>query len=105
MTVEQIELRKILTQMLADNGINRETLKDLVKEIIEEKVDKSINTIIAQTSTIGTDNAIKGKIDQYIDNEIANVVKVVIRERVNNIFNRIAFDVNVVDARTNFSEK
>lgn len=105
MTVDQIELRKILTQMLADNGINRETLKDLVKEIIEEKVDKSINTIIAQTSTIGTDNAIKSKIDQYIDNEIANVVKVVIRERVNNIFSRIAFDVNVVDARTNFSEK
>ena len=59
MTVEQIELRKILTQMLADNGINRETLKDLVKEIIEEKVDKSLNTIIAQTSTIGTDKAIK----------------------------------------------
>ena len=28
MTVEQIELRKILTQMLADNGINRETIKD-----------------------------------------------------------------------------
>lgn len=27
MTVEQIELRKILTQMLADNGINRETIK------------------------------------------------------------------------------
>ena len=105
MTVEQIELRKILTQMLADNGINRETLKDLVKEIIEEKVDKSINTIIAQTSTIGIDKAIKNKIDQYIDNEIANVVKVVIRERVNNIFSRIAFDVNVVDARTNFSEK
>ena len=25
MTVEQIELRKILSQMLADNGINRET--------------------------------------------------------------------------------
>ena len=26
MTIEQIELRKMLTQMLADNGINRETI-------------------------------------------------------------------------------
>lgn len=33
MTIEQIELRKILSQMLADNGINRETLKEMVNEI------------------------------------------------------------------------
>ncbi len=35
MTVEQIELRKILTQMLADNGINRETIVDFVKGIVD----------------------------------------------------------------------
>lgn len=50
MTIEEIELRKILTQMLADVGINRETLKDFVREIIEDKVEKSIDTIVAQTS-------------------------------------------------------
>lgn len=38
MTVEQIELRKILTQMLADNGINRETIKGFVEEIVSEKL-------------------------------------------------------------------
>ena len=43
MTVEEIELRKILTQMLADAGINRETLKDLVYQILDEKIDKAIN--------------------------------------------------------------
>lgn len=37
MTVEQVELRKILTQMLADNGINRETIKDFVGEIVSER--------------------------------------------------------------------
>lgn len=35
MTIEQIELRKMLAQMLADNGINRETIVDFVKEIVE----------------------------------------------------------------------
>ena len=46
MTVEQIELRKILTQMLADNRINRETIKGFVEEIVSEKVDRAIDRII-----------------------------------------------------------
>lgn len=43
MTVEQIELRKILSQMLADNGINRETLKEMVNEVLEEKVERAVS--------------------------------------------------------------
>lgn len=50
MTVEQIELRKILTQMLADNGINRETIKGFVEEIVSEKVDRAIYRIIHETN-------------------------------------------------------
>lgn len=50
MTVEQIELRKILTQMLADNGINRETIKGFVEEIVSEKVDRAIDRIIHGTN-------------------------------------------------------
>lgn len=42
MTVEQIELRKILSQMLADNSINRDTIGDIVKEIVNEKTEKVI---------------------------------------------------------------
>ena len=50
MTVEQIELRKNLTQMLADNGINRETIKGFVEEIVSEKVDRAIDRIIHETN-------------------------------------------------------
>lgn len=50
MTVEQIDLRKILTQMLADNGINRETIKGFVEEIVSEKVDRAIDRIIHETN-------------------------------------------------------
>lgn len=50
MTVEQIELRKILNQMLADNGINRETIKGFVEEIVSEKVDRAIDRIIHETN-------------------------------------------------------
>lgn len=50
MTVEQIELRKILTQMLADNGINRETIRGFVEETVSEKVDRAIDRIIHETN-------------------------------------------------------
>lgn len=50
MTVEQIKLRKILTKMLADNGINRETIKGFVEEIVSEKVDRAIDRIIHETN-------------------------------------------------------
>lgn len=46
MTVEQIELRKILTQMLADNGIDRSTLPGIVKEALEEKITKRREVVV-----------------------------------------------------------
>lgn len=46
MTIEQIELRKILTQMLADNGINRETIVPFVQEIVNEKVEKAVERVM-----------------------------------------------------------
>lgn len=53
MTIEQIELRKMLAQMLADNGINRETIVDFVKEIVEEKVEKAIYRTVHEVDIDG----------------------------------------------------
>lgn len=108
MTVEQIELRKILTQMLADNGINRETIKDFVKEIINEKIEKSIDTIVAQTSGVDLDKKTAYRIDRYIDNEISSVVRQCVREQVRDTFSRVSVQVNFKDAdgktkRSNFT--
>lgn len=76
MTVEQIELRKILSQMLADNGINRETLKDLVNDVLEEKVEKAIRQVISESNVTGIVN---GKVDKIsrrvIEDEVTNKVR------------------------------
>lgn len=76
MTVEQIELRKILSQMLADNGINRETLKDLVNDVLEEKVEKAIRKVISESNVTGIVN---GKVDKIsrrvIEDEVTNKVR------------------------------
>ena len=49
MTIEHLELRKILTQMLADNGITRETIRKVVTDIIDEKVEKAVKEAIHNT--------------------------------------------------------
>ena len=72
MTVEQIELRKILTQMLADNGINRETIKGFVEEIVSEKVDRAIDRIIHETNM---DSLIARKVQDTIRTTISDEVR------------------------------
>lgn len=72
MTVEQIELRKILTQMLADNGINRETIKGFVEEIVSEKVDRAIDRIIHETNM---DSIIARQVQDTIRTTISDEVR------------------------------
>lgn len=72
MTVEQIELRKILTQMLADNGINRETIKGFVEEIVSEKVDRAIDRIIHETNM---DSLIAKQVQDTIRTTISDEVR------------------------------
>lgn len=76
MTVEQIELRKILSQMLADNDINQITLRDMVKEVLNEKVEKAVRQVINESNVSGIVN---GKIDKIsrrvIEDEVTNKVR------------------------------
>ena len=76
MTVEQIELRKILSQMLADNGINRESLKGMVNEVLNEKIEKAVRQVINESNVTGIVN---GKVDRIsrrvIEDEVTNKVR------------------------------
>lgn len=71
MTVEQIELRRILTQMLADNGINRETILDFVKDIVDEKVEKAVNQMVHEKDM---DSLIYSKTNKIVDRTIRDEV-------------------------------
>lgn len=76
MTIEQIELRKILTQMLADNGINRETIVDFVKGVIDEKVEKAINQAVHETNIDGMVNSrVKELTTSAVRDEVARKVR------------------------------
>ena len=84
MTVEQIELRKILTQMLADNGINRETIKGFVEEIVSEKVDRAIDRIIHETN-----------MDSLIARQVQDTVRTTISDEVRWNVRRVLGSVSI----------
>lgn len=84
MKTEQIELRKILTQMLADNGINRETIVPFVKEIISEKVEKAVSRIINETN-----------LDSMVYQIIQSEIKFDVRNAVENKITRCFSNINV----------
>lgn len=87
MTVEQIELRKILSQMLADNGINRETLKDMVNEILEEKVEKAVNQVLKEGN-------IKGIVEGKIDNVSRRVIQREVESKVRRVLDCTSLSIN-----------
>lgn len=87
MTVEQIELRKILTQMLADNGINRDTILPFVKDIISEKTDKAAKQIAAETN-------LDKMVQDIIKREIGEAVRSEVRDMVRQCFSSISVSIN-----------
>lgn len=97
MTVEKIEIRKILNQMLADNGINRETIKDIIKDCIDERVDKALKHLEDKSDGdfANMDGRIQRAIDKFVKQEIEKQTKEVIRQKVNSIFSTIFVDVQL----------
>lgn len=97
MTVEQIELRKILNQMLADNGINRETIKDFIKECIDERVDKALKHLENKSDGdfANIDGRIQGAIDKFVKQELEKQARDVIRQKVNTLFSTVFVDVQL----------
>lgn len=95
MTVEQIELRKILTQMLADNGINRETVVDFVKQIVDEKVDRAVDRMIHEKD-----------MDSLIISHVKNSISRAIRDEVSDKVRRTLGSVSIsIECHERIKEK
>lgn len=88
MTVEQIELRKLLTQMLADNGINRETILPFVKEAIGEKVQTAAKRLAEETN-------LDEMVRRVIRQEIADAIRSEVRSKVRECFSSISVSIDM----------
>lgn len=88
MTELQIELRKIISQMLADEGINQTTLREMVEKVIEEKVDKAIYTYLNQSNT-------EKLIYKKLEDEISSCMRMELRNKINHCFSNIDVQINL----------
>lgn len=59
MNIEQIAIRQEIRQMLNEAGINKNTLKDMVKEVLQEEVSKACKQAVNESDV---DRAIARKI-------------------------------------------
>ena len=88
MTIEQIEVRRLISQMLADNGINRETIMPFVKEVINEKVDVAAKRIAEETNLFDM-------VKNIIRQEIAEAVRAEVRTKVRECFSSISVSIDM----------
>ena len=83
--------------MLADNGINRETIKDIIKDCIDERVDKALKHLENKSDGdfANMDGRIQGAIDKFVRQEIERQAREVIRQKVGYFFNHITVNVEL----------
>lgn len=92
MTVEQIAIRQEIRQLLGEAGINKNTMKDLVKEVIDEELTKAVKQVMHEMDLESKiQRAARVDIEEKIKRELQNAI----RERVNNIFNRMYLSIDI----------
>ena len=95
MTVEQIALRQEVRQLLNEAGINRNTLQDIVREVINEELTKAVRQVMQEMNLTGVINqATNGNIQKVVREEI----KMAIDKRVNGYFNKINVSVDILNS-------
>ena len=95
MTAEQIALRQEVRQLLNEAGINKNTLKDIVKDVIEEELTKAVKQVMQEMNLIGAINqATSGNIQKLVREELRNAINT----RVNGYFNKINVSVDILNS-------
>ena len=65
LSLTQIELRKVISQELADAGINRNTLVDMVNKAVDDKVQKKVDELF-NSSKDGIENRIQNIVSRTL---------------------------------------
>ena len=80
LSLTQTELRKVISQELADAGINRQTLADTVRKAVDDKAQKKVDELFNQSKD-GIENKIQNIVsrslsyDSNLRRTICDIVK------------------------------
>ena len=76
MRVEEIALRQEIRQMLNEAGINKSTLYDMAKEVMQEEIEKQVKNAINQSNI---DDIVYRKINSY---ELKDMMREAIKKEI-----------------------
>lgn len=91
MKVEEMALRSEIRQMLNEAGFNRETIKQLVKESIDDVVKNQVNQVLMERKEKDLSEVVSDYLDSRLYGQIRNTSESVIRDKLR----WMKFDVNV----------
>ena len=72
--IEKIMTRDAIAQLLADNGINRETIVQMVRDSIDEKVEKAVRVVLHDRGT-NVDYLVENEIKRSLSDTIGQAVR------------------------------
>lgn len=90
MTIEQIAIRQEVRQMLSEAGINKNTLKDMVKDVLNEELERAVKQALNETD-------ISDKVSRCFHDTLKTVMKEEVRNRIVSPFNRMQISVDITD--------
>lgn len=98
---EKREIKRQISQLLADAGINQQTLKEMVKEEIKNKVTRSIEQSIDEMSNSWCDG-FKGYVRARVDTllhcyDMKSTLINTVKETLKDSIIKVIFDKNVTE--------
>lgn len=94
MTIEQIVMRQEIRQMLNEAGINKNTLKQMTKEVLNEEIEKACQQAIAEFNVEKYAKAqLQDSADRVLKNCLTDEVREIMREKLQRIAMRISVDL------------
>ena len=94
MTAEQIIMRQEIRQMLNEAGINKNTLKDMVKEVLGEEINKAVRQALNERDF---ESETRKRVDSNFDKIIRDIIKESVVDRTRSVFNRMTISVDITD--------
>lgn len=92
MTVEQIAIRQEIRQMLNEAGINKNTMKEMVREVIDEELIKAIKQVMGE---MDVEDRICNLANYNLEEKIRKELRASIDARVNSVFGRMKISIDI----------
>lgn len=86
MKPEEIALRMEIRQMLSEAGINKNTLKDMAKDVLHQEIEKQVRQAMSETYVV---QLVRDNMQTYM---FRDIIKDAVREQVSKSVN-IKIDV------------